>query len=208
MIPKNADVGGISPHSTGRREREKRTADPTKEARPGITRRDATRDILDGEERDEAGLETEPDAAGQRVERGHGLEHGDERGERDEHGDEHVHEHRCRGRVGPLEQVVQVKAPRGGNARARWRDVHGRGSGIVMMSVSMSVLFVFVLLVPVPIIIIIFLPRPFLIGDDGWATAHCGLVGEEDVAVARIPGVEKGECVEGDVSRPSGSHLY
>lgn len=49
------------------------------------------------------------------MERGHGLKDGDERGERDHHSDQNVHEHRRGGRVGPLEQVVQVQPPGGGD---------------------------------------------------------------------------------------------
>jgi hypothetical protein len=70
-----------------KREIEKRTSYPTEKGRPRIARRSTSSDILDGEERHEAGLETEPKAARQRVERGHGLEYSDERGERDQHGD-------------------------------------------------------------------------------------------------------------------------
>ena len=134
-MPKNARVDNKSqgPRSQqNRKEKEKRenlkegrgeeqrTSDPTKQTGPGITRRRAPRDILDREQRDEARLQAKPEPPGQRVQRaGHGLEDRDERGEHDEERDEHVYEHRRRGRVGPLQQVVQMQAPRG-------RDRHGR----------------------------------------------------------------------------------
>lgn len=45
------------------------------------------------------------------MKRGDCFEDGDEGGEDDEHGDEDVHEYSCGGRVGPLEEVVEVRTP-------------------------------------------------------------------------------------------------
>ena len=146
-MPKNAGVDnkGQGPRSHQNRKKEKkerektwrgrgeeqRTADPAKQTRPGIARRRAPRDILDREQRDEARLQAEPEAPRQRVQRaGHGLEDRDERGEHDEERDEHVYEHRRRGRVGALQQVVQMQAPRRrDHHRRRGAPAPGTGTG-------------------------------------------------------------------------------
>src|SRR6266851_9401515 len=182
MMPKNAGVGVDKSQGSRSRppkrvvkgkknprnkKRGQRTADPREKRRPRIARRDAARDVLDREQRDEAGLEAEPDAARERVERGHGLEDRDERGEYDERGDQHVHHHRRRGRVGPLEQVVQPPAPR---RRDDGRRRPSRRAAVTAMMTKMTVRRFFV-----SAVVRCFLVLLFVVVVVGCATAYRGL---------------------------------
>ena len=168
-----------------------RTADPREKRRVRIARRDAARDVLDREQRDEAGLEAEPDAARERVERGQGLEDRDERGEHDERGDQHVHHHRRRGRVGPLEQVVQPPAPRGRDDGRRRRRP-SRQAAVTAMMTKMTVRGFFVSVVVRRFLVLLFV---VVVVVGGCATAYRGLPCD---IVLCISGGEEGEGVEGD----------
>ena len=120
------------------------------------------------------------------MERRHGLEDRDERGERDERGDEHVHQHRRGGRVGPLEEVVQLQAPRG-------LDDLWRAGAVTVRLMSMPLLMMkvpgFFVSVPVRLFLILF--DLFVVVAGGCVMVYRGLISECDIVV-RMPVVEKG----------------
>ena len=112
------------------------------------------------------------------MERRHGFEDRYEGGERDERGDEHVYQYRGCGRVGSLEQVVQLAAPRGldgfrhwraGAAMVTWMSMKGPG---FLVSVSISIrLFRFVL------------SGLFVVVIGGCVTAYRRLISGYDIVV-------------------------
>ena len=63
------------------------------------------------------------------------FEDGDEGREDDEYGDEDVHEYSCGGRVGPLEEVVEVQTPGRLDGRSA-RLVRGIVIVVVVMGVA------------------------------------------------------------------------
>lgn len=105
------------------------TEEPAQERVPSNTPRQTARNVFDGEQHDEGGLDAEPDARARRMERRDRLEDGDERREQDERGGGDVDEEGRRGGVRVLEQSVQRALPWLANGGQRERVRRGGDGG-------------------------------------------------------------------------------
>lgn len=105
------------------------TEEPAQERIPPHTPRQTARNIFNGEQNDEGGLDAKPDARTRRVERRDRLEDGDERRKQDERRGGDVDEEGRGGGVWVLEQSVQRALPWLANGGQRERVRRGGDGG-------------------------------------------------------------------------------